>query len=94
LESLINEGNVLYAQTKYDEAIACYDRILEVDPNYYFAWGNKGLALDNLAKYDEAIACYDRVLDLHPADFNAWHYKGNVLYAQTMTKPLHAMIKP
>ena len=73
LESLINEGNVLYAQTKYDEAIACYDRILEVDPKNIDALINKGLALSALAKHDEAIACYDKVLELDPDDVEALH---------------------
>ena len=35
----------LYNLGKYEEAIKCYDKAIEIDPNYADAWNNKGLAL-------------------------------------------------
>ena len=49
---------------KYDEAIQCYDKAIEIDANYADAWNNKGNALDNLGKYDEAIQCYDSAIEI------------------------------
>ncbi len=37
---LINMGN-------YDEGLKCYDKALEIDPNYQLALNNKVLALNN-----------------------------------------------
>ena len=41
----------------YKEAIRCYDRALELDPEYASAWYNKGTALAYAGRYDEAIQC-------------------------------------
>jgi len=40
-----NKGNSFYKQNKYSEAIECYDKALEIDPNYTLVWYYKGLAL-------------------------------------------------
>jgi tetratricopeptide (TPR) repeat protein len=40
-----NEGNALYSLGKYSEAIAAYDKALEINPNYEEIWYNKGNAL-------------------------------------------------
>ncbi|MGB6590948.1 MAG: tetratricopeptide repeat protein [Candidatus Nitrosopolaris sp.] len=33
---------------KYNEAVECHDKALEIDPNNDGAWNTKGLALYNL----------------------------------------------
>ncbi len=50
----------------FKEKIECYDRALEVDPKYVYAWYNKGFILDDLGRYEEAIECYDRALEIDP----------------------------
>jgi tetratricopeptide (TPR) repeat protein len=64
---------------KYNEAIECYDKALEIDPKYVYALNNKGLALDNLRKYNEAIECYDKALKIDPKYAWAWLNKGLAL---------------
>ncbi len=51
---------------RYDEAIRYYDKALEIDPEYVYAWNGKGCALDYLRRYDEAIRCYDKALEIGP----------------------------
>ena len=63
----------------YKKAIRCYDRALEIDPEYTDAWNNKGIALKGLGRYDEAIRCYDRALEIDPEYTGAWISKGNSL---------------
>lgn len=36
-EAYANLGNVLVAQERYEEAVECYERAIEIDPNYKFA---------------------------------------------------------
>ena len=36
------------------------------NPNYSFAFNNKGLALYYLNKYEDAIECYDRAIQINP----------------------------
>jgi len=37
-------------------AIACFDKVREINPNYVDGWTNKGVALSILQRYEEAIA--------------------------------------
>ena len=55
------KGNALNNLGRYDEAIRCYDRALEVDPKMPFHGTVKAL-LNELDRCDEAIRCYDRAL--------------------------------
>lgn len=61
---------------KHNEAIACYDKAIEIDPMYADAWNNKGFSLDELGKYQEAEACYDKALEIDPQDAVAWYNRG------------------
>ncbi len=81
-----NEGITLYNQKKYDEAIAKFDKALEIDQNHAkskeysaYAWANKGLALYHQNKYSEAITCYDKAIAIDPNDAYAWYMKGYIL---------------
>ncbi len=60
-----NKGNTLARLGHFDEALACYERALEIDPDYRGAWVNKGYVLTKLGRYDEATSCADRVLRLN-----------------------------
>lgn len=43
-----NKGLSLYALGRYNEALYCYDKALEVQPNYANAWYNKAKTLDDM----------------------------------------------
>ena len=57
-------GNMLYRLEIYEEALSCYDKVLEKDAESLDALINKGHALFNLKIYEEAISCYDKALKL------------------------------
>ena len=44
-EAAVEQGNGLYAQHRYEEAVAAYDRALALDSHYVNAWYDKGYAL-------------------------------------------------
>ncbi|MDE6301314.1 MAG: tetratricopeptide repeat protein [Muribaculaceae bacterium] len=50
--NLVVEGNKLYAEEKYHEALECYEKALAVNPSYQYALYNKALALTQLASDD------------------------------------------
>jgi tetratricopeptide (TPR) repeat protein len=54
----------------------CYNKALEIKPNYVNASYNKGLALYSLGKHNEAIELYDKSLDIDPNDVDALNSKG------------------
>ena len=67
------------ARKKYEKAIECYDRALEINQNYAEAWYSKGYALYRLGRYKEAIGCYDRALKINQNYVEALNNKGVAL---------------
>ncbi len=76
---LLNFGVEMSLLSHHQEAIACWDKTIEIQPNYYQAWGNRGIALSRLGRFADAIAAYDKMLVIKPDDYLAWYYRGNVL---------------
>jgi tetratricopeptide (TPR) repeat protein len=79
LKKYLLKGNEHSYKKKYFEAIRCYDKALEINPNNVYAWSNKGTAFSNLGKYQKAVEHYDKATELDPNDAYAWNNKGNAL---------------
>ena len=80
LKNLILMGNQFFYSGKYDYAIECYDKILQIDERYFEAILNKAFTLNKLGRYSEAIDWYDKALKIHPNHVNALNNKGEILY--------------
>jgi len=76
---LYNKGVTLITGGKSYEAIAWFDKILEIDPKFKGAWGGKGMVLTTLKMHEGAIECYDKALEIDPKDKDVWKYKGCAL---------------
>jgi tetratricopeptide (TPR) repeat protein len=74
-----DRGNKLRKTKKYDEAIAAYDRAIQIKPDYYEAWSAKADLLYQLERYEEAIAVYEQVVHLKPNDVHSWYCRGLIL---------------
>lgn len=74
------EGTDLLEQGRFREAINCFDKAIDVDPQDVRAWFNKGYCLNQLEDYDAALAYFDKVLAAGPkaknAEWMAWTMKG------------------
>ena len=66
-------------QGKPDEAAACYQRALQLKPDYAEAHNNLGNVFKDQGKPDEAAACYQRALQLKP-DYALAHYNLGVVW--------------
>ncbi|WP_044034283.1 tetratricopeptide repeat protein, partial [Microcystis aeruginosa] len=64
---------------EYEQAIASYDRALEIKPDDPEAWYNRGIALGNLGRFEQAIASWDRALEIKPDKHEAWYNRGVAL---------------
>ncbi len=63
----INRGITLKNLGRLDEAIACYDKVIEeINPRYKKAWGNKANALIVRGDIDGARTCIDKALEIDP----------------------------
>jgi tetratricopeptide (TPR) repeat protein len=62
-------GNFFYARRRHREAIACWERSVQLDPSFAIPWRNLGIAYFNvLGKKDKATAAFDRAVTLNPKD--------------------------
>jgi tetratricopeptide (TPR) repeat protein len=61
--ALFEEGNQLFEQGQYQEAVAKYQEFLEKQPAIYQININIGNALKEAGEYEEAIAAYQTVLE-------------------------------
>jgi tetratricopeptide (TPR) repeat protein len=73
------KGLALEGARRFEEAIAAYQRAIDLAPDFVKAWFNKGISLGSVARHDEAIVCFDQVLRLKPNDDVAWLNKGLAL---------------
>jgi tetratricopeptide (TPR) repeat protein len=69
-------GNLQGVRKDYEEAISSYDKAVEIKPDYYEAWYNRGISLGNLGRYEEAISSYDKAVEFKPDYHNAWYNQG------------------
>ena len=74
-----DKGLSLRTLKRYDEAIRCYEKALEIDPRFVFAWTNKVNVLIALDRYEDALACCSKALEIDPRDAVGWTNKGIVL---------------
>jgi tetratricopeptide (TPR) repeat protein len=66
----------------YKEAIACFERALEISPRSVEALLLKSTSLRKLGQLPEAISCLDRCLEIYPLCFSAWIEKAWTLETQ------------
>jgi len=80
ISELWSEKGLIHAAAKeYEEAIASYDRALQIKPDKHHAWNDRGNILRRLGRHEEAIASYDRAIQINPDKGNAWYNRGNAL---------------
>jgi tetratricopeptide (TPR) repeat protein len=58
---------------KYNEALECSNKALELDPNSSDNQNNKAWALNALKNYDEALECSNKALELDPNSIPNWY---------------------
>ena len=75
-------GLALHEQHRYDEAIAKYQKAIELDPKFAFAYDNWGVTLQEQHRYDEAIANYQKAIELDPKFADAYDNWGAALQEQ------------
>ncbi|MFL5589856.1 MAG: tetratricopeptide repeat protein [Ktedonobacteraceae bacterium] len=77
----IGKGNALMYLERYDEALAAYEKAIEVSifPNLD-AYKGQGDALYHLKRYDDALAVYEKVIQEFPNSGDVYKDKGDALY--------------
>ncbi|MCE9557016.1 MAG: tetratricopeptide repeat protein [Planctomycetes bacterium] len=76
----LNDLGLIYAHNeRYDEAIECYRKAIELKSDYAAAHNNLGIVLQRFGHIDEAISHYTIASKLKPGDAEAHYNWGNAL---------------
>jgi len=79
---LLGKGQSLLSLDQPQEALACFDEILQIDAHHTEALVRKGTALERLRKLDEALECYDQAIAADGSLTIAYLYKGGLYNRQ------------
>jgi tetratricopeptide (TPR) repeat protein len=74
-----NLGTALQEEGRLDDAIAFYQKALEVRPDYALALGNLGIALERSGRMDQAVGDFKRTLELDPDNVKVQNNFGLIL---------------
>ena len=72
----VSRGMALCQQNYYEEAVKCYDKALEFDPQNIYALTKKGWALCYQGKYEESVRCCNKALEIDPQNASIWDNLG------------------
>ena len=78
-EVLVNLGNVLAAQGRREEALACHDEALAARPELFEALYNRANLLLELNRAEEALQAFDGAIALRPDFVSGWNNRGTAL---------------
>lgn len=79
LTKLLHEGNFLYTQKKYDQALTSFKKVLGIDSNNTFAMDRIGLILHNLGREKDSIQYFDKSLSIDPNNTSTLNKMGLAL---------------
>ena len=66
-ETQLQKGALLLEESRYEDALHCFETLVQSDPQMPAAHYFKGLALGNLEQHEEAAQAFKNALDLAPA---------------------------
>jgi len=61
---------------EYKKAIGCFEKAIQINPNYAAAYNNLGNALKELGEYQKAISCYEKAIEINPNHADAHNNLG------------------
>lgn len=79
LAALLTKGQLLLTQDHAEQAVACFEEALALDPRHTELLVKKGDALEKLRRTKEALECYDRALAIDDSMTIAYLHKGGLL---------------
>ncbi|MGH9769639.1 MAG: tetratricopeptide repeat protein [Blastocatellia bacterium] len=82
--------DIAFYYDRAEIALRQLDRALEIKPDDYDAWRDRGIALYRLGRWQEAVASYDRAIEINPDDGIIWRQRAWALKGEPyafLTRP-------
>ncbi len=76
-EEYFNIGNILLRQRKANEAVECYQNVLQAQPNSFESYHNFAEALQQLKEWEAAISAYQKAIELKPDSVKTYQRLGD-----------------
>ncbi len=76
LKALKYKAYSLYFLGRFEDAIACYDKVIEVEPDNPSPYAGKSKALEKLGRLEEARDCYKLAKKLKDVESDLGHNKN------------------
>jgi len=68
IENLVEKGQSLMDDGKFDDARGFFEQALLLKQNDPDLWNYKGIALRSLGRYEESMDCFNKSLEIEPRD--------------------------
>ena len=78
-DDYLKQGDALFFEGSYKDAIKSYDEVIQRQPDSYSAWVSRGWALRRINKFKEALKAYDKAIEINPEHHIGWYGRGNAL---------------
>ncbi|MBD2483077.1 tetratricopeptide repeat protein [Planktothrix sp. FACHB-1365] len=78
--SWLDQGYQQLERENFEDALLCFEKVIELEPDNHKAWCNRGIALADLGRLEKAINSYDKALEIEPDCHAAWYNRGITLY--------------
>ncbi|CAM3707128.1 O-linked N-acetylglucosamine transferase family protein [Polynucleobacter arcticus] len=80
-KQILTDLGTAFAKVKnFQDAQFCFEKAMQVDPNYFLTWSNRGNLLAETGSTAEAIVSYEKALELNPNYAESWTNYGNALF--------------
>jgi tetratricopeptide (TPR) repeat protein len=77
------KGNEFLKNESYVLAEKCFDKAIELNPQYERAWIDKGISLSHQKEYDDAIMVLNKAIEINPRDEVVLKIKDDILKIET-----------
>lgn len=73
------KGALLTKSGEHKEAIDCFEKITELDPDHYKGWDAKAKAYFRIGDYEKSISALDVLIEMDEENETLWYQKGEAL---------------
>jgi anaphase-promoting complex subunit 3 len=79
-------GNCFSLQKEHETAISFFQRSIQLDKTYAYAYTLSGHEFVSNEDFDKALDCYRRAIQIEPRHYNAWYGLGIIYFRQEKYK--------
>ena len=73
------KGVILGQMLRHGEALRCFERVVELEPQFFSNWYQIGVACTEMKRYEDAVRAYEQAHELNPTDASTLYNLGCVL---------------